>query len=359
MSVFNTLYLTTLISEKSTFIGRGSDIAADSTIYIAPAITPANISNTIYFTYLDVPNITLSSGSIANAYTMYINGPPTVSGGGSVDVSYSLYINSGSSYFGGQIKSSVATGIAPLVVSSTTNIPNLNASSLNGFTFVNPGSIGTAVASNAVFTTARMNLLELNGTESGIVSIKPQANAGTYNFNIPTTSGTAGQILVSGGGINTPMEWLTPTYWMCSLQYPSGTNGGRRSGGTLQAVPLNTIVSSSNNNRVTLNTTNGFITITPGIYYIEANVVGYRVGVYWSAFVNSTTLAKLLTGTTASSPILTGLPCHTMINGILTVSATTTYYLASIAGVSNGNGLGISSGRGIETYATCTIRSIP
>lgn len=38
-----------------------------------------------------------------------------------------------------------ATGTAPLIVASTTNVPNLNASSLNGKTFASPGPIGSTV----------------------------------------------------------------------------------------------------------------------------------------------------------------------------------------------------------------------
>lgn len=38
------------------------------------------------------------------------------------------------------------------------------------------------------------------GATSGAVSILPQAAAGTYNFNLPTSAGTTGQPLLSGGG---------------------------------------------------------------------------------------------------------------------------------------------------------------
>lgn len=48
----------------------------------------------------------------------------------------------------------------------------------------------------------------LSGSTSGVVTVKPQAAAGTYNFNLPTTSGTAGQVLASGGGGASPMTWL-------------------------------------------------------------------------------------------------------------------------------------------------------
>lgn len=53
----------------------------------------------------------------------------------------------------GQLTSTVATGTAPLAVSSTTNVANLNASSLSGATFAAPGAIGGATPGSGAFTT--------------------------------------------------------------------------------------------------------------------------------------------------------------------------------------------------------------
>ena len=39
--------------------------------------------------------------------------------------------------------------------------------------------------------------LIMNGSSSGAVSVKTQAAAGTYNFNLPITAGSAGQVLTS------------------------------------------------------------------------------------------------------------------------------------------------------------------
>ena len=52
-----------------------------------------------------------------------------------------------------QYTSTIATGTAPLVVSSTTNVVNLNASSLGGATFASPGAIGGGTASAITGTT--------------------------------------------------------------------------------------------------------------------------------------------------------------------------------------------------------------
>lgn len=52
-----------------------------------------------------------------------------------------------------QYTSTIATGTAPLVVTSTTNVANLNASSLGGATFAAPGAIGGGTASAITGTT--------------------------------------------------------------------------------------------------------------------------------------------------------------------------------------------------------------
>lgn len=50
----------------------------------------------------------------------------------------------------------------------------------------------------------------LDGTSSGIITLQTQANSGTYNWNWPTTAGTAGQVLTSQAGGSTAITWTTP-----------------------------------------------------------------------------------------------------------------------------------------------------
>lgn len=52
--------------------------------------------------------------------------------------------------------------------------------------------------------------LLFSGATSGTVTVQPQDAAGTFNFNLPTTAGTSGQALLSGGGSTSPMTWATP-----------------------------------------------------------------------------------------------------------------------------------------------------
>lgn len=53
--------------------------------------------------------------------------------------------------------------------------------------------------------------LNIAGATSGIVTLAVQAAAGTYNFNLPITAGSTGQVLTSAGGGSSPMTWTAVT----------------------------------------------------------------------------------------------------------------------------------------------------
>jgi hypothetical protein len=88
----------------------------------------------------------------------------------------------------GQFSGYTATG------SAVSGLPN--------FTFSAGGL--TAGVSGSILGT-----LSLSGNTSGVVTIQPQAAAGNYNFNLPTSPGASGQPLLSGGGGGTPMTFGT------------------------------------------------------------------------------------------------------------------------------------------------------
>ena len=77
-------------------------------------------------------------------------------------------------------------GAAPLVVTSTTNVANLNASSLSGATFAAPGAIGGGTASSGTFTTIAGTTI----TGSGVLSIDDATES---------TSTTTGSVHTDGG----------------------------------------------------------------------------------------------------------------------------------------------------------------
>ena len=87
------------------------------------------------------------------------------------------------------VTSTIATGTAPFTVSSTTNVANLNASSINGATFASPGAIGSGTASTGVFTT---------------LTASTQAGTTTGSGTIRLTNATANRIDYTASGVAAP-----------------------------------------------------------------------------------------------------------------------------------------------------------
>lgn len=107
--------------------------------------------------------------------------------------------------------SSIATANGGILNTSATGIPSISATPTLGVA----GSV--------------LGTLSFSGSTSGTISVRPQATAGTYNFNLPTTAGSSGQVLQSGGGAAAAMTWSTPTYPSASgtagqLLRSNGTN---------------------------------------------------------------------------------------------------------------------------------------
>lgn len=74
--------------------------------------------------------------------------------------------------------------------------------------FARLNDISALLSSNNTWTGINaFSSIVLNGSTSGAITIQPQAAAGTYNFNLPTTAGTSGQLLTSGAGGSSPMLW--------------------------------------------------------------------------------------------------------------------------------------------------------
>lgn len=114
------------------------------------------------------------------------------------------YYNGSTNYFGIQ-------------AISTTNKIFTTSSSVNKDIVIQNGDIATALFSNSASVAtmtlgtagATIGVLAVSGNTSGVVSIKPQATAGTYNFNLPTSAGSSGQPLLSAGGGASPMTFGT------------------------------------------------------------------------------------------------------------------------------------------------------
>lgn len=64
--------------------------------------------------------------------------------------------------------------------------------------------LGTAASAAGTLSLANA------GVGGDVITIQnPGATTGNYNFNLPATAGTAGDVLLSGGGSTNPMTWVT------------------------------------------------------------------------------------------------------------------------------------------------------
>lgn len=97
----------------------------------------------------------------------------------------------------GQLTSTVSTGTAPLVVSSTTNVANLNASTLSGATFAAPGAIGAGTPSTGAFTS-------VTDSSGNLRSILQSGSDKTTNYSLATTDDGLYIGLGASGAITVP-----------------------------------------------------------------------------------------------------------------------------------------------------------
>jgi hypothetical protein len=120
---------------------------------------------------------------------------PIVQGGVTTKVAVSD-LTAGRAVSATQLTSTIAIGTAPLVVASTTNVANLNASSLNGATFAAPGVIGGGTASAISATTINKVIITSPATASTLTI----ADGKTLAINDNATLGTGGLTLGNSGG---------------------------------------------------------------------------------------------------------------------------------------------------------------
>ena len=105
------------------------------------------------------------------------------------------------------------------------------------------GSIALNV--NSGFQVKLSGPMNLAGTSSGSVTVAVQASTGTYNFNIPTSAGSSGQVLTSAGGGSSPMTWTTTgTVTSVSVASANGFAGTVATATTTPAITVSTTVNA-------------------------------------------------------------------------------------------------------------------
>lgn len=240
----------------------------------------------------------------------------------------------------------IDSGSAPAIINTGVagQIPYYAASgiTLSG----NPNLTISSGALTAGIAGSVLGQLKLTGSISGTVTLTPQTIAGTYNFNVPTTAGTSGQPLISGGGGSTAMAWgslsgNTTTFATTSGALTSGHcvvadvsgnlvdngagcggSGTVNSGTTAQAAYYTTTGTAvSGTSALTLSasavtmTPSGAVTINPTTTGTSDNMT---IGATTPRAITSTTLTA--TGAVALSPSSANVVLSPTGTGVVTVN---------------------------------------
>lgn len=136
------------------------------------------------------------------------------------------------------------TDAAPTVLTERMNINSAGSIKFNAYgagiaSFSSTGVITSTNTPTLGVAGTTLGTLSLAGNTSGTIVIQPQAAAGSYNFNLPTTAGSSGQVLTSAGGAGAAMTWSTPSVISAGTAALSATN-------TSKAVTFGTAFANTN-----------------------------------------------------------------------------------------------------------------
>lgn len=177
--------------------------------------------------------------------------------------------------------------------------------------------------------------LSLAGSGGGTITIQPPTSSFTsYNLNPPSTPGTSGYFLTSGGGGSSAMTWTAPSGGTVTSISVASSNGftGSSSGGSTPSLTLTTSINSpvlaGNGTAISAATTTG--TGSTVVLASGATLVGPALGTPISG------VATNLTGTASS--LISGeaiAPATGTSHGVVTLDSSAQF--KSIAPSTSGN----------------------
>lgn len=146
----------------------------------------------------------------------------------------------------------VSTGSGNVTGTGTTGtIPVFTGISSIGNSIMTQPDVNTIALGSGNTGTFDLGKITVNGSSSGTITIQPQAAAGTFNFNLPITSGSNGDCMKSGGGGASPMTWgscggsagfdaiTSGTNTTAAMLVGAGATLGYTSTGTIDATTVN------------------------------------------------------------------------------------------------------------------------
>ena len=314
-------------SSASSDLAAYPDNGTDASGYIDMGITSSTYSDATYPIYganegyliMSAPSGTSTTGNLV--YATDSTGTQNyhqwyVGDFGAAKSAWKMQLKSTALDLSIPLNSTVATGTAPFTIASTTNVANLNASSLSGATFAAPGAIGSTTASTGRFTTIQSTIA-----------------TGTAPFTVASTTQVANLNAATAG---------TAT---------SSTTATNLAGGALGSVPYQNAAGTTLFLAGTTSATPSFVTSTG---------TGSATGSGSVVLATSPTLVTPALGTPSSGTLTscTGLPISTGVSGLGTNVATALGTAVGSAGafVENGGVLGTpSSGTVTNLTGTASI----
>ena len=185
----NTWVIPGTIGSTTPNTGAFTTLSASSTVsgagFSAYLASPPTIGGTVagagsFSTLSASGNFTLSGGT-ANGIS-YLNASKVITSGTALTFDGTNFATTGT-VTGTRLISNIATGTAPLAVTSTTVVPNLNVALLNGTTWTAPGAIGSTTASTGAFTT-----LTASSTSTATAFVPSSATVPTNGLYLPAAN---------------------------------------------------------------------------------------------------------------------------------------------------------------------------
>jgi hypothetical protein len=357
--------------------GSGALVFATSPTLVTPTLGAAS-ATTINKVTITAP-ATGSTLTIADGKTISVSGNLTTAGNFTLSGAFAstfTFTNTTSVTFptSGTLLSDAAavtvaqggTGRATLtnhgvlVGAGTSAITQLAAADTGTVMIGGGASADPSFSTNPVLgkATVATGSIGLAGTTSGTVTIQPQAVAGTYNFNLPTSAGSSGQPLLSGGG-----GVAAQTYGTLGAQY--GGTGLDGSAAAQGAVPIGngsgyTLATLSAGNGITITNGAGSITISSAAKLLATLTPTVAANVDALSAFTSSYDAYLIVGEAIVPPAATNVALQARFGNAgsadtgsnyvnFNITGTTSSTTATSFNVSNGvNVNGTASGNGID-----------
>lgn len=164
----------------------GVSCSTGTQIYVEDGINPSSASllssNNVWSGSNTFNGTSNFNGPVNLNVGLTSNGPNTLGGGGSITGTWSgsptltgiwnfqAELDAVNIVYSGQLFSSIVTGTPPMVITSTTQVPNLNASLLEGCTWESPCPIGGTTPNTAHFTAiVDTGLFTLGGANANFI----------------------------------------------------------------------------------------------------------------------------------------------------------------------------------------------